>query len=69
MFLVFETEGSEAFGYNLVFVVNLFHDFWLAFERCLSGVPKKKKNPVTENSALVVKMCGRAEVSFSNFRL
>lgn len=43
MFLVFETEGSKAFGYNLVFVVNLFHDFWLAFERSLSGVPKKKK--------------------------
>lgn len=39
---MFETEGSEAFGYNLVFVVNLFHDFQLAFERSLSGVPKKK---------------------------
>lgn len=69
MFLVFEAEGSKAFGYNLVFVVNLFHDFWLAFERSLSGVAKKKKNLVIENSALVDKMCGRADVAFSSFRL
>lgn len=57
MFLVFETEGIEAFGYSLFFVVNLFHDFWLAFEKSLSGAARKN-NLVIEGCALVDRRVG-----------